>query len=769
MKCDGSSAASEPLGRLQAALAKRYVIDRELGSGGMAVVYLAQDRRYGRSVAVKVLRQEVSSLLGVDRFLREIRTTANLQHPHILPLLDSGDADGQPYYVMPHVAGGSLRERLEREGPLSVVDVLKTAAQVGAALDYAHRRGAIHRDIKPENVLLQDGVAVVADFGLAIALSAEDRLTQTGLIVGTPAYMSPEQASGDVLDGRSDEYALGCLVYELLTGEPPFRGPSAQAVLAAHVTAAPPIAVVSPRGSVPQPLAAAVLRALAKRPDDRFPSVAAFLAALGDSGSALPRTTIQSVAVLPFRSLGGSEDDTLLADGLAEEVAVDLAKVKALRVIGRQSAARYKNADVDTRVIARELGSRYVLDGALRRAGAALRVTAQLTDGLTGETLWADRFGGSLDDVFAAQEQLARRIVESLRVALTPDERRRIARRSIQSAEARALYLRARQYNLQFTREALTRAEALLERAIALEPSAAPLYASMANVHWNYGNVGVRDLAAAVERARGLVERALQLDDENADAHVVLALLDVKASEPDSVAIIASLRRAHDLSPSSDCCMWLAVYLSQVGFPDAAEPFAREGAELDPLTPIVHLAGAFPEMLQGRFDEGLRILRHAVTLDPSDAVTRLFAAQLTAVAGRFDEARVVLEGVPAGLPSAWSGWADAYRASLSGDAARLRVAVADPTIVATVATDDQFAWLMADACAHAGLWDTALGFLETAVRRGFTNWRFLAEIDRLLVGLRNQPRFVSLIEDAKRRQTAVQTRLATSPSASSAS
>ena len=269
--------------RLAAALADRYRLERELGQGGMAIVFLAEDRKHHRQVAVKVLRAELAGALGPERFLREIETVARLHHPHILPLYDSGEADGFLYYVMPLVEGESLRDRLRREKQLPLDDALRIAREVADALSYAHARGVVHRDIKPENILLESGHAVVADFGIARAVSAAggDRLTETGLSLGTPTYMSPEQAAGsDDLDGRSDLYSLGCVLYEMLAGEPPFTGPTAAGVIQQHITVEPR-SITQLRPAVPASVAEAISRALAKTPADRFNPVGQFAEALG--------------------------------------------------------------------------------------------------------------------------------------------------------------------------------------------------------------------------------------------------------------------------------------------------------------------------------------------------------------------------------------------------------------------------------------------------------------------------------------------------------
>ena len=278
--------------RLSAALAERYRLERELGQGGMATVYLAEDLKHHRKVAVKVLRPELAAVIGAERFLVEIRTTANLQHPHILPLFDSGEVNGTVFYVMPFVEGESLRDRLTRERQLAIGDAVRITREVASALDYAHRHDVIHRDIKPENILLHDGQAMVADFGIALAASRSSggiRMTETGMSLGTPHYMSPEQAMGERdVDARTDIYALGCVLYEMLTGEPPFTGPSAQAIVAKVMTERP-TAPSATRDTVPESVEDAVMQALAKLPVDRFPTAAAFAASLAGAEAGRPR------------------------------------------------------------------------------------------------------------------------------------------------------------------------------------------------------------------------------------------------------------------------------------------------------------------------------------------------------------------------------------------------------------------------------------------------------------------------------------------------
>jgi serine/threonine protein kinase len=405
---------------LQAALADRYRIERELGRGGMATVYLAQDLRHDRPVALKVLRPELTAALGPERFLREIKLTGRLQHPRILPLFDSGAANGQLWYVMPYVQGESLRSRLLRETQLPVEDAVHIACNVLAGLSYAHGQGVIHRDIKPENILLEGEETVIADFGIARAVDAagDERLTETGLALGTPAYMSPEQSAGEtVLDGRTDIYGVGCVLYEMLAGEPPFSGPTAQAILAKRFTTSAP-SVRNTREQVPEHIDRAITRALARTPADRFPSAAEFSRALSStpdsisremvtgsrrfrrlglavvaaltaivavwalmrrSASSAPPVSATRLAVLPFSTSGSSRIE-YLADGMVDLLsrnlngAVDLRTIDPGTVLTAASKSRAPVSNVDAaRAVARRLGAGLYVLGSVHSVGGRLQ------------------------------------------------------------------------------------------------------------------------------------------------------------------------------------------------------------------------------------------------------------------------------------------------------------------------------------------------------------------------------------------------------------
>jgi serine/threonine protein kinase len=392
---------TNPVELLNSALEERYSIERELGQGGMATVYLAQDLKHERKVAIKVLRPELSISLGADRFLREIRVAANLQHPNMLVLYDSGEAHGLRYYVMPFIEGESLRDRLNREQQLPIQDALQITRESAEALAYAHEHGIVHRDIKPENILLQQGHALVADFGIARAVSQAggEKLTQTGMAVGTPHYMSPEQSLGsEHVDARSDVYSLGCVLYELLAGEPPYTGVTAQAIIAKRFTDPIP-RVRRLRATVSPAVEQAIMKALATTPAVRFPSAAAFIEAL--TAPAGEQRRPPSVAVLPFRNLSTDAENEFFADGITEDVIAQLSKIRSLKVISRTSVMQFKNREQSLREIGATLQVATLLEGSVRRAGDRVRIVAQLIDAEADRHLWAETYDRQLTDIFA--------------------------------------------------------------------------------------------------------------------------------------------------------------------------------------------------------------------------------------------------------------------------------------------------------------------------------------------------------------------------------
>ncbi|MBA3658786.1 MAG: protein kinase [Gemmatimonadales bacterium] len=651
------------LDRLQTALHGRYIIDQEIGHGGMAVVYRSRDLRHDRVVALKVLQPRFTELLGPERFLREIKVAARLHHPHLLPLYDSGEADGLLYYVAPYVEGGSLRNRLGREGRLSVTDALHIAREVADALDYAHQQGVIHRDIKPENILLEAGHAIVADFGVARAISAaveirEAGLTEAGMLVGTPAYMSPEQATDQPLDGRSDIYALGCVLYEMLAGRAPFTAKTAVALLAQRVTEPAPScwsAGVTATMAVEQVTA----RALARLPADRFQTAAQLVLALGLAerdlkhgtpapSAAPPVVRVAALAVLPFVNMSADPENEFFSDGMTEELINALSGVEGLRVTSRTSAFVYKGKDTDIREIGRRLNVSAVLEGSVRRAGSRLRVSAQLIDTTDGYHLWSATYDRQLADIFDVQDELSRSIVNTLRPRLVGEASSPRVVPPTTSLEAYSAYLKGRYFGNKRTLEGYRKGIECFEQALGFDARFALAYAGIADgwaiLGFDYfGGVPPRE---GMPKAKAAANHALEIDESLAEAHSSLAVVGM-LYDWDWPAAERLFRRSLQLKPDHlPARLWYSQFLSVMGRHDESLEVIRRAAELDPLAFIVHQGIARSLHYAGRDEEALAECRRILEMDPEFIPAYEIILRPLCAMGRYEEAETLaLEGV----------------------------------------------------------------------------------------------------------------------------
>ncbi len=710
--------------RLQKAVADRYHVDREIGRGGMATVFMAQDPKHGRPVAIKVLHPHLAAALGSERFLREIQIAARLQHSHIVPLYDSGQGEGLLYYVMPYIEGESLRQRLQRETQLPLDDALQIGRAVAAALDYAHRHNVVHRDIKPENVMLHEGAAMVTDFGIAKAVTAaaSDNLTQTGTAVGTPAYMSPEQAGGEAeLDGRSDIYSLGCVVYEMLAGRTPFTGPTAQSIIAqCFAEAVPPLRPL--RDTVPDGVERAVLRALAKVPGDRFSTAAQFAQALGSVGASTPPGAMpaaqgsgaKSIAVLPFVDMSPQRDQEYFCEGIAEELINALTKIGELRIASRTSAFAFRGKDVSIRRIGEELGVAAVLEGSVRKAGNKLRVTAQLVNVADGYHLWSERYDRDLEDVFAIQDEIAENIVKALRVMLTDREKRALERPATENVQAYEFYLRGRQYYHQWRKKSIEYARRMFERAIALDPQFARAYAGIADCcsflakYWDSSKV-------ILEGAETYSRKALELAPDLAEAHVSRGL-----------ALSYSKRY------------------------EEAEREFEFALRLDPKLFEAHYLYGRARFEQGKNAEAAQLFEEASRLRPDDYQAPVFRWQALVALGKKADAESchrqalqVLERHVELNPE------DSRALNLGGVvlARGGRGEQAREWVKRALAIDPEDSWMLYNtACFYAvqGERDEAIKCLEHALELGFGHREWI-EHDSDLDSLRDHPRFQALL------------------------
>ncbi len=712
------------LERLRASLADRYTIERELGQGGMATVYLAEDLKHHRKVALKVLRPELAAALGPERFLREIETTANLRHPHILPLYDSGQAPDATgaflYYVMPYVEGESLRDRLNREKQLPVDDALRIAREVADALSYAHGRQVVHRDIKPENILLESGHAVVADFGIARAVSAAggERLTETGLAVGTVQYMSPEQAAGESdLDGRSDLYALGCVLYEMLAGQPPFSGPTAESIVRQHLTANPP-PITQLRPIVPPEVTTALQRALAKAPADRFNPVAQFADALrpGTGAPAVPAAPVghptrrslavwlplvavvvlalgalffwrggvgagapesASIAVLPFADLSADRANAYLGDGMAETLINALANVKGLSVAARTSAFSFRDRAQDVREIGRQLGVATVLEGSIQRSGERLRVTAQLIKTSDGLHLWSQNFDRDVGDIFAVQDEVALAVVTALRGQLL--DRTPGPGPGTRDPAAYDAYLQGRFFWNKRAVAELDRAIGFFNQAIALDSTYSQAWAGLADVYVVRPFYSLVPSAEFMPKAREAAEHALALNPDLAEAHATLGYA-LTTYYWDWAAAEDAFRRAIELNPGyATAHKWYTDLLMMLGRPDEAFREVQLARRLDPLSSnVLTILGEWFEH-DGQLDSALTQYQKVLDIDPGMPLALEKAERLHWHRGEAERSFVLRARLEAESPRIAPPTAELRRAyAAGGRTALLRAQLAAP-------------------------------------------------------------------------------------------
>jgi serine/threonine-protein kinase len=730
---------------LRAALADRYALEREVGRGGMATVYLARDLKHDRPVAVKVLSRALAGqCCEPDRFVREIRIAARLVHPAIIPLHDSGQADGLLYYVMPYLAGETLRERLRREGRLPLPEVLRLTRPLAGALDYAHRQGVVHRDIKPENVLLHEDQPLLADFGVAWAIfesGRADQQTEAGLAVGTPDYMSPEQATADGrIDGRSDQYSLACVVYEMLAGEPPFHGESPRAVMLRHVTEQPaPVRVLRP--DAPSSVEAAVARALAKDPAERFPTVTEFIEALarpGGAAVAVPGRAV-AVAVLPFANLSTDPDAEYLSDGITEELIDALAQVEGLRVASRTSVFALKGKPQDVRAIGSQLGVAAVLEGSVRQQGRHLRISARLTSAEDGRHLWSERYDRELEDVFAIEDEIAATIVRTLRATLLGSLGDPTPRRYTENVAAHALYLKGRYQWNQRTHEALASAIDYFERAIAVDPGHALAYTGLADAHalqLDYRGIPV---AEGFARAKEFARRALALDEGVAEAHASLAWV-LFIYDWDWDESLRHFDRAIELNPGyATAHQWRTFPLLATGRMSEALVAVRTALELDPGSVAMRRAAGWAYYYARRYDEAAEHLRRAVAMNPTAEESPRVLGLVHLQRGAYGEAEAAFrEALALSEESAYASAGLGVALARSGRVGEARAILAQLERRAR----ERYVSPVPFVILHLGLADTEAAFAAIerahAERRG---WMAYLRVDPMLDPLRGDPRF----------------------------
>jgi len=769
---------SDILTRLSNAFSGSYSIERELGAGGMATVYLARDLKHDRDVAIKVLRPELAATLGPERFGREIEIAAQLTHPHILMLIDSGEADGFLYYVMPYIEGESLRDRLNRDKKLSVEESIRLTDQVASALRYAHDRGVVHRDIKPENILLAGDQAVVADFGIARAVEAAGgtRLTETGIAVGTPAYMSPEQFLGeDSIDGRSDVYSLGCVVYEMVGGRAPFEGSTAQALLAKHAVGKVP-ALRTADSAIPVYVERAVEKALAKSPRDRFDSASAFAEAL-TSGTVVGRVgrrrwqdrtiggaiavavivllaagawwlataaagpAVARVALLPFENERNDPAEEFFIDGMHDALISEMGQA-GVEVIGRRSVMRYRDDVTPVRDIARDLDVDAVIEGFAFRDGDSVGIRVRLVDGTSEASLWSESFGADARNVIRLYRQVTAAIAREMNLTLSAEAAARLASAPPVDPAAYEAYLNGMYHWYRLTPQDLGLAEQYFQRALEIDPGYALAHKGMADVWGGRQQFGMVSPAEAGPKARAAAERALEADSTIAEVHYIIAVLRTW-TDWDWQGAEEAFLRALDINPSyAEARAFYSHLLLFLARGEEAIEQADLAFAADPLNSLIGALSCVTLSYVARYEDAMARCDEALRVDPTNPVALDGRNNALRSAGRLDEflANEIVRARALG-DEEWAqvlerGYEEGgYRRAVR-DVAELLAARSEVTYVPPSWIGDMFA--------EAGETETALDWLERGEQLRDPNMPYMAS-GEWPEEIQTHPRFKELV------------------------
>jgi serine/threonine protein kinase/tetratricopeptide (TPR) repeat protein len=780
--------------RLQAALADRYRIERELGSGGMATVYLAEDLKHHRNVAIKVLREDIAASIGAIRFLREIEIAAQLQHPNILTLLDSGNANGFLFYVMPYVSGQSLRERLSREGELPVHEAARLLAEVVDALSHAHEHGVVHRDIKPDNVMLSGRHALVADFGVAKAVSDASAgsagVTSVGLAVGTPAYMSPEQASADPgIDHRSDIYSVGVMAYEMLTGRTPFVGATAAQILAAQVTqTADPLSRHRP--GLPAALEAVIMRCLEKRPSDRWQSASQLHAALEPFATASTGTTPtdtpphvrkpggfpkwiagavaavvliaavtwfatgrratasdgapSSIAVIPFENLSGDTSMVYFASGMADEMANALSSIPGLRVMARTSAGAFEGKHATPQEIGKALNVDVVLMGSVRRNGDRLLVSAHVDRTSDGSQMFAERYDTVYANVFSVQESLARGVANRLQASLKPAAKTSVhALRGTDDVAAYDLYMKGEYLFARRGGENLKHAAQYFDQAIARDPNFARAHAGLAMVYSILPGWAQAD-NSVLQKGEASARRAIELDSTLVEGRLALAntltALGRSAEAEQEFALAVAMDPGNATGHQ-----WRGANFNYLARGDDAIRELKAATTLDPLSAVAFSDLAFAAMSAHRWADALAAFHEGTRIDPEMGPLYLTGAITYAELGKVDSAVWAFERAYKLDPETPGSTAyHVWRYAIVGKRAEAQAAFEEfnRTITGSSRAGD-----MVVAQLGLGNREAALAALEAAAKqRWFTVTTSALGCDPTFAAIKSEPRFIAVVK-----------------------
>jgi eukaryotic-like serine/threonine-protein kinase len=752
-----------------------YKILEHLGSGATGIVCKAEDLVLHRLVALKSLTPAMlADPTQKHSLLLEARAASVLDHPNICSIHHIEELpDGQIILVMGYYEGETLADKIDR-APLDLATASDLASQLLSGLHHAHEHGIIHRDIKPSNLMIspRDQLKIV-DFGLAKRPNAAQALTETGIIVGTVSYMAPEQVLGKQVDHRTDLWGCGVVLYEMLSGKLPFPGDTPYAVFDGILKSDTP-SILKHRPDLPVAIHDILERALAKAPAHRFQNANEFITAL-QSFSSKPYDSIRSVSlgrlfvneqrlesneasvlVLPFTSMEPNSGADYFCDGLTDEIITDLSSVRSLRIICRTSAMRLKGTTDSPQKVARDLNVRYVLEGSVRLNNKALaadnsiRVTAQLVDPESHTLLWAQKYTGALDDVFAIQENISRQIVAALKIQLSPAEDKQMLERPLPDADAYRYYLMAKHEILNYSREALDRALEYLEKGEALVGKNVLLLSAKGQVYWQFVNAGISSDPEYLVKAKACADEAFRLDPKSPHAFRLLGLISVQEGEAQKA--VKLLKRAIVADPNdSDTLAWYSAICGLSGKAAAAQPIAARILEIDPLTPVYRFVPGLLSLMAGEFSDALPSFDEAIRLDPDNAMLLWCRGQVLTLIGLSDEAIAQFQAIRKLHPDQFfSNLGSLMQAAIAGD----------PTAASLIATDElkqiagcdpHYSWAMAQCYSLLNDAPAALQWLETAMDRGFINFPMISNLDPLLNNARRAAGFPTLLNRIETR------------------
>lgn len=722
----------------------RYKIIDKLGEGGMGVVYKAKDTRLDRSVALKFLPPELTSdKEAKKRFIQEAKAAAALNHPHICTIYEIDEAEEQTFISMEYIEGQSLKDKLGSD-PLAIDEAKEIALQVAEGLEKAHKKGIVHRDIKPANIMINDeGQAKITDFGLA-KLSWGADLTKPSTIIGTVAYMSPEQAKGEEVDHRTDIWSLGAMLYEMLAGERPFKKDREQALIYAILNNNPtPLSLL--RSDIPTYIEQVIEKALTKKPSERYQDIQELIQDLKLSLS-FPKAE-KSIVVLPFENLSPDPEQEYFCDGMTEEIISDLSKVQKLKVISRSSAMTFKGTKKRINEIAKEVKVQYVLEGSVRKAGNNLRITAQLIEAANDMHLWAEKYSGTLDDVFDIQETVSRSIVEALQLKLSPEENRRMSERPIENVPAYELYLKAYAEILTFNEEAIDRAIRYLKNALNIIGDNALLHSGLAFAYMNLVNIGAKQEEYLV-KAEEHLKKALAIDPEFPKAHVFLGAFYLVGGEPLKSA--HHLKKALEVTPNDSFALaTLACIYMCVGKISAAESICERVLQIDPLDFPPNYAQGALHFYSGQYDKALKAWRRLYEMYPENSYSRWTYALILTYNNQHDEAFSIIDQSAKTDPdNVTTKLGLMLKYGVLGEKEKAFKEMTSD-FQKTCQRDYSYSHHMAGVFALLEEKKEALNWLESAVNGGLINYPLLNEQDPFLENIRSESRFKKLMERVK--------------------